>query len=304
MKAGQLFWGFLFLTLGALFLLVKFDIIIADFSYAWDLWPVTIILLGILIIVKKTVAKPVVASIFGIFVGYLIFGSVYSIAGDNLDIDFDDDYSNEYDVRYFTKPYNRYIEFAKLELDSGAGKFVIDSKTDELFEGIAKGNQTHEYYFSADIDNNKAYLELDFNKKDWHPFQGKIRNRLGIKLNDNPVWDLDFNIGAAKANFDLSDFKVRSLKINTGATDTDIIIGDLYEYVSINVEMGATSLEIDIPKGSGCKITGDMVLFAKSLEDFEKIDSDYYLTENYEEADKKINIKVYGGVSKFSITRY
>ncbi len=304
MKSGQLFWGFLFLTLGALFLLVKFDIIITDFSYAWDLWPVTIILLGLLIIVKKTIAKPFVASLFGIFVGYLIFGSIYSVVDHNIDIDWDDDYGEHYDVKYFTEPYNSDLDFAKLELGSGAGTFLISNKTDKLFEGIVKGNLTHKYSFHTDIQDNEAYIDLDFRKHDWHPFQGKIRNRLGIKLNDNPVWDLKLNIGAAKADFDLSDFKVRSLEVNTGATNTDIIIGDLYEYVSIDVEMGAASLEIDIPKESGCKVTGDMVLFAKSLEDFEKVSSDYYITENYDEAVNKINIIVEGGVSKFAIRRF
>ncbi len=304
MKAGQLFWGFLFLTLGGFFLLVKFDIFVVDFSYAWDLWPVTIILLGILIIVKKTVVKPFVASAFGIFVGYLIFGSLYSIVDNNIHIDWDNDHGRYHDVKYFTEPYMSEIEYAKLDLATGAGTFLIKNNTENLFEGMAKGNLTHKYSFSTDFQDDEAFIDLDLRKNNWHIFEERIRNKLGIKLNENPVWDLKLNIGAARADFDLSDFKVRSLELNTGATDTDIVIGDKYDFVEIDVEMGAASLVIDIPKESGCRIKGEMVLFSKSLEDFEKVNSDYYVTSNYESATNKIDIKIDGGVSQFSIRRF
>ena len=74
MKSGQLFWGFLLLCVGALFLLVRYDVIINDFGFVWDLWPLVFILWGAMIIFKKGIARSVLSSVFGLF-----FATVFNV---------------------------------------------------------------------------------------------------------------------------------------------------------------------------------------------------------------------------------
>ena len=140
--------------------------------------------------------------------------------------------------------------------------------------------------------------------KSFSIFDGKIKNKLDIELNENPIWDMKLDIGAAKASIDLTKFKVKNLDLNTGATQVFLKLGDDYENTNVDVEMGAASLEIYIPKDSGCKVTGKMFLISKDLEGFSKIRKRHYETKNYETASNKIDIDIQGGVSSLEIKRY
>jgi hypothetical protein len=68
--------------------------------------------------------------------------------------------------------------------------------------------------------------------------------------------------------------------------------------------MGAASLKIYIPKKSGCKIFGDMVLMSKYLDGFNKSDDGNYSTPNFDSTSKKIFINIDGGIASFEVKRY
>ena len=302
-KSGQIFWGLVFLTVGSLFLLVKYDVINDDFGFIWDLWPIALILIGLQVITKDSIARPIVNAVFGVFMGVIAFGSLYNtfdFVTMNIDYDDDDDY---YSVEKFSEPYDRDIEYADLYLNAGVGSCIIKRSTRDLVRGVAKGTELY-YYFNTDKSDDKAEVFFELNKKNFNLLDGKIRNRLEIQLNKNPVWGLDLEIGAAKSWFDLSDYKVRKVKLQTGATNTRLKLGDKYDETEVDVEMGAASLEIQVPYTSGCKLIGEMVLMDKNFDGFIKKDSDYYITENFSEADKKIIIDLSGAVSSIKIRRY
>ena len=134
-------------------------------------------------------------------------------------------------------------------------------------------------------------------------FNSSIQNQFQLSLNENPTYSLNASIGASKSYFNLIPFKVKNLVLETGAADTKIKLGDKSEMVYVNVEMGAAALVIYIPKSSGCKVSGDMVLMSKDLKGFENSNSVYY-TENYESASNKIIMEIQGGVSSFEVKRY
>lgn len=141
------------------------------------------------------------------------------------------------------------------------------------------------------------------NKKDFS-FGEKLRNNVQVQLNQNPVWDFEFGFGAAKAYFDLTEYKVRNILLNSGAANTTLKIGDKYDMTNIKIEMGAAKLRIYIPYDSGCKIKSDLVLSSKSMKDFNKLDSGNYVTPNYDSAENKIDIEIDAGVSSFKVIRY
>ena len=66
-------------------------------------------------------------------------------------------------------------------------------------------------------------------------------------MNVNPIWDLDFNLGAGEVNFDLSKYKVRELAIDAGAASLDIKLSDL-QNAKVIVNAGASSIILRIPK--------------------------------------------------------
>jgi hypothetical protein len=72
----------------------------------------------------------------------------------------------------------------------------------------------------------------------------------------------------------------------------------------LNVDAGASDINVSIPRESGCRILIDGALSSKHFEEFKKIDSDNYVTENFDEAANKIYIEIECGVSSISVERY
>ncbi|MBN1637784.1 MAG: hypothetical protein JW866_02370, partial [Ignavibacteriales bacterium] len=117
-------------------------------------------------------------------------------------------------------------------------------------------------------------------------------------------WNLQLNIGVSKSYLDLREFCIGEVELNTGITNIFLKLGDKSDYSEINVEMGVSMLEIQIPKSSGCRINYDLHVVDSNIDGFEKKDSEVYLTENFEAATKKIDINVEGGVTSFKVIRY
>jgi len=302
MKTKQFFWGLFFITLGGLFLLDSYSSFYIDWYYISDFWPAIFILWGLIVILKDSKAKPILSGVAGITLAVILYSFFLNIFI-SLDAEFGDD---DYVVSTYTEDWQEDVEFATLKVSGGIGKFVIKESSEKLLYARAKG-YLGKYDFDTYFSENRAKLTLDQTRKHYSflDFDDDFRNRLEVKLNDKVVWDLDLEIGAASTYLDLTDYKVRKLDLETGATRTKIKLNDKYEDTELDIHMGVASLDIDIPKESGCKISGDMVMIIKDLDGFEKIsDHDsYYVTDNYDEAKNKIKIHIDGGVSKLKVTR-
>jgi hypothetical protein len=301
MKSGQLFWGFFLLSIGALFLLIKYNIIYSEFYFVWDLWPLIFVLWGALVIFKNSLVRPFISALFGIFLALMLFGIISNFyTGFHLDFDVAD---NEFISQNFSEDYNDSAKTSFLELRTGGGIFEIKDTTDKLIEGTAYGSFA-EYDFNSKLENEHAFVELNLHKKDFNPFEGRIKNHLVLALNNNPIWNFKFDFGAAKAKFDLSPYKVNNVELNTGAANVKMKLGDKKDSTFVDVEMGAAKLKFDVPENSGCQVKSKMVLSSRSFSGFEKKDRGYYETPGFENAKKKIFIRINGGVSSLSINRY
>lgn len=301
MKSGQMFWGFFLLTLGALFLLVKYDVIYSSFEFVWDIWPLIFVFWGAMVIFKNTIGRPIINAVFGLFLGLLVYGFFNNMFwGIECNSDFND--TSVYSERYYQEWDNDVAE-ANLEINSGAGYFSILGTTDYLVDAKSRG-VFGEYDFTYDKVDSTAQLEFTLHKHNFNWFKGKFRNQLLIKLNSKPVWNLDLETGASKTNFDLSEFKMHNVRVQTGATSTRIKLGDKSERVNVDISMGAASFTLEIPKSVGCEIQSDMALVAKHFDDFTKKDSGRYLSENFENTKKKIYVNVEGGVSSLRVVTY
>ena len=299
MKSGKMFWGFFLVALGALFLLTKYEIIQSSFEFVWNVWPLLFVFWGALVIFKRSIVQPIVSALFGIFLALLIFGIIHNTF---FGFDFYDGDKGQF-TDYYYEDYNSSYKSASLEINSGAGKFIIANSTDKLIEGKAYGSLA-EYDFHSDKSDSSIDVIFDLNKKDGNFFRGRFRNQLDVSLNQNPVWDITLNIGASKSNFDFSNFKVKSLDLNTGATSTKIKLGDKFNQTNVSVDMGAASLTLEVPQNVGCEINSDMALASKHIEGFSSRGSGHYITDNFENSTKRILIDVKGGVSSLTVRRY
>jgi hypothetical protein len=127
---------------------------------------------------------------------------------------------------------------------------------------------------------------------------------MSVKLNSLIEWDMDISLGAAEFDADLSAQKVKSIDIDAGAADIEITLGDRSDTTYIDISAGATDIMIRIPQNSGCFVSTETVLVDKDLPGFNNKEKNDYYTDNYYTSNKKVIIKIEGGVSHFEVERY
>jgi hypothetical protein len=312
MKSKHFFWGFLLITLGILILLNNFTTINFYWISFWKLWPAFLILLGISLFIKQAAARNVLVSLTAILLGITIFVTIVSgwrLLDDKIIVNFgdsveisDEDY-NDWQIKNFYEDYNSGIESASLYFHAGGGVFRLTDTSSYLFEAEARGFN-EDFTLSRSDNENESSIHFTKEKTRFSITRGKFKNRLDFKLNPNPVWNLDFDLDAASTELDLRLLKIKQTKIDIGAASLKIKLGDLADTSLVNIDAGASSIEIEIPESTGCEIKTDVTLSSKKFRDFNKVKSDLYRTENFDTSDKKIFIEIDSGVSSIRVSRY
>jgi len=306
MKPSHIFWGLLFVGLGLLVLINNFTTIFMDWATIWKLWPLTIILIGLAILIKHQYGKSIIAGLAAIVLALAIFASFKTAThffSNDFQIDFGDEADYEFSTTEFTEQYDSTLQFATLNFEAGAGEFIITDTTNNLVAAKTEGHKNNYKLTRLDTDSSSV-INFDMGDKAIFRFGENYKNTVDIALNSKPIWDMNFNVGAASMDFDLTEFKTKNINVDMGAASIKIKLGNLYPETEVSVDAGASDINIFVPNGSGCKIFTDGALSSKHFSDFEKIDSDNYETENFKEAANKIYIEIDCGVSSISVERY
>jgi hypothetical protein len=312
MKPKHLFWGFLFITIGLLVLLNNFESIDLDWITIWKFWPAALILLGISFLTKQEVMKGFLVSLTAIMLAFAVFATFkagWELASDNLFIDFDDGIeisewdSEDIEITKFVEELKPGIKKAILNFNAGAGSFKLKDTTSKLIFVTAQGVRDN-YRLSRSDGKETSTIDFDMERARFSFKKGKIKNRVEVNLNPEPVWKINMDLGGAAIDFDFSKFKVEKIDMHMGAASLKAKLGSLSDELRVTLDAGASSIEIWVPETSGCEIRTDATLSSKSFEDFRKIRSDYYRTENFESAEKKIYLELDSGVSSLRVKRY
>jgi len=306
MKTSHIFWGTLFIVLGLLVLINNFTTIFMDWGTIWKLWPAAIVLLGISLLIKDKLGKGVVAGVAALIIAVSVFATFKTTTHfihDDFTIVFDELDDREFEVTEYEEAFDSSITKAFLEFDAGAGSFDVKDTTHQLF--IMKTEGIKDNYKLKRFDSDSS-SKIQFSMKHTKfRIGGKnYKNRVDISLNSNPVWDMEFDIGAASVNLDLTPYKINDLNIDMGAAALDIRLGDLNDETTVDIDAGASDIDLFVPEGSGCQIKTDVALSSKNFHGFEKIKKNLYQTSNFENAEKKIHIEIDCGVSSISVRRY
>lgn len=305
MKASHIFWGTLLVVLGVLGLLANFFEFSFQWSTAWKFWPLVLVLLGLSIIIKNKTGKLLISGLAGLVLALSIFASVSSglnIFKGGLNFKFDDEpISNE--TSRFVEEFNDSIKSAAFNFSGGAGNFKLLTETDKLID-IAAESQGMDYSFIRDDYEDKTFLTLSMESKKFRFGKKNSFNKVEIALNPNPVWDINFDVGAASMKVDLSTLKVNSVDINMGAAALNLKLGEPVEETRLDIDAGASDIDISIPENVGCEIVSDGALSSTNFDGFSKIESGKYRTANFDESSKKIYIRIDSGVSAIDVRKY
>jgi hypothetical protein len=125
-----------------------------------------------------------------------------------------------------------------------------------------------------------------------------------IKLNVYPEWEIDINATSSDLDFDLSKFKIKTIKLNGGAGTFAIKLGQPFITSDINIATGAASVKFVIPQNAACRITTSSTFSSNDFEGFIKRENRVYETPGFNAAKNKFNIQFGGVMSEFEVKRY
>ena len=314
MKFRNIFWGMLLILLGVLFILQNFNVIDIQWYGLWQLWPAFLILWGVSILPTNNWVKTILVAIVLTASAYLMvnkpvekdlgwmhrhFDKDYSYDDEEESYDYDDENVSQ----DFYIAYEDSVSSAIINFDMAAGSFYIQDTTNYLLN-FSKTGDLGEYTYNIKRTGDKAKINIKRAGEELFRNDHHKDHRVNLTLNQQPVWSLNLDVGAAKVDFDLTRFKVKKIDLDGGAASIKLKLGNHVPKSYVNIDAGASQIILKIPHDAGCDLHLNSVLSGKTITGFEKIDGGHYRTDNFDTAENKIFITMDAAVSSYTITRY
>ncbi len=301
MKTSSLFWGAFFIALGGLFLADN----ISSLTFSWDviikLWPLILVFWGIGFLFKETAFKWIISGCNGLLFAYVVFAG-YKTATDFTWDDNDD--GNSYSVHHYVRPYSDNLDSAQIRIKAGIGEFYLQDVSPELFEANIDG-VFQNYSFDYDTKKNSESIDLSLDEGNIKVHWDDFKNKVNVKLNPNPIWDINFEISAAHIDMDLSKYNIGSFKLESGASDINLKLGTKTPQSRVKIDAAASSLKLGVPKEASCEILTDTELSVKNIKGFYKAGDNVYRSENYnKDGAKKITVELESALSSIKVDTY
>lgn len=292
-NSGNLFWGLLLTLIGTLFLLSNFNLVEIDLTRLFKLWPVLIIFAGIsLLSLRGWVGATITGLLMLMLLGLVGLAAVGKIGGneparqDSISIDQSDRISE-----------------GSITIDAGAGRINIGSEqmeklvTAELSSSFARLVQT------SSTEGNTQHVNIRLGQdgpRIGHPG----RNDLNVSVTESTPISLKVDAGAARIDADLSQVQLRRLLVDSGASNIDLRLGNRLPTSEIEFDVGMSSVRILVPENAGVSLRLDSGMSSRNIPGMRQVNENYYESDNYASAEKKINIRGQMGMTSFNLERY
>ena len=309
MKSEKIVWGITLVFVGSILLLDNFDVIDFYWRSVWHFWPLILILSGLNLVFGKAKQSPAGKALV-ILLTCVVLGAVAYVgstrSNHNANWFFNNDEelsaSDTNQVRTFSETYNPAIPNAALTIEGGATVYELKEATSQLFE--AEVNQSYgQYTLTKSSTDSLDKVQFKMHDGSWN-LKKSNANKAVLRLNPNPIWSIQLDMGAGKADFDLSAYKLAALTIEGGAAAFEVKLGQPLTLTTVSVETGVSEVKVSIPENAACQIEYEGGLTSKSFEGFDKKRDGLYESANYAAAATKIHIKLNGGLSSFKVKRY
>ena len=320
MNSKSLFTGGILILLGILFLGKEWGWFHINWHEISRLWPLLLIYFGLIALLGKSNGSATVITIILLCIAIPTVlvrscqervGTAFNRNGIHIDMDddHDNDDNNDNDTSFkgsnqkLNSPMNADIKSASFNFSGGAEEFEISGTSQDLIEAdaiLTFGN------ISLKKTGDSTNPTIDFalrGKKNNINIGEDNDNKINLKLNPSVLWDMNFEFGAGKADFDLSEYKVKNLSIKTGLTETDVKLGDKVDNLEVKIESGLTDIEFQVPESVGCRIDIDGGFNEKDFDGFIQKNG-HWETSNFDKSTKKITLKFNGGLQSLKVRRY
>lgn len=310
-RINTIFTGLLLIALGMVFFANMYGYLPWNF---WinvvDLWPLVLIIAGIALFFNKRVPFSAVLLIFlVVLVGYsFVLGQSYGPHGHPSDSD---------RVMNLEAVLEERVEKADLDLTLG-GTAIKLSALDELEESrflvqgkyewnplLGKESRFISRHFSSEpefkYDRSGRTAKVKFKTK---VGSGSVGDALDLELSPEVEYDIDISAGAIDGVLDFSKLKVEDLDISLGASALTLKMGDTGGRSKVDISSGASDITIIVPESVGLKINvSGIVSDTNFAGDGMLLSSKDWVSDNYNEADTKIEMNISMAAGKIDLQR-
>jgi hypothetical protein len=278
----KLFFGILFFLLGLIGIFNLWDFF--SLNLPWQVWPVGIIIVGVLFMVRQ---KGLAFVVVGLLIILGIFSSGWECCGDFEKVEF----SHDFDLVG--------VDYVDLNLDYGIGDLSVSRGNNEskiLFSGMTDEFSEPDIFES--IDGNVKEIRIS---KEGEGFGFNQDDKWSLELGEDAFYNLEFHYGVADVEMDLRGLNVDELKVTQGVSDSKIIFA---EYPSVvRLDGGVSDIDLVFPEKYGVVIAVGGGLLDKSFDGFERRGGKWY-SEGYDEMGENIDVRFDGGVSDLKASFY
>jgi hypothetical protein len=197
-------------------------------------------------------------------------------------------------VETLTLPLSRVTE-ASIRIRFGAGELTTRiAASGHLVDGEFHGGVRHRL-------QGPGRVELEQDTSHGLPWLDH-RSAWTVGLTGEVPLDLRVEAGASRNVLDLRDLLVRSLDLQTGASETRILVPRAAGQTSVRAQAGAASLTFEIPEGVAARIRTRVVLGSVQVDEtrFPAVAGGYE-SPDYATAANRVDIDVQGGVGSLRI---
>lgn len=290
MRGERIFRGLLLIGVGIFLLLVNFGLVSREFWWQMGrLWPLLLVALGVRLLLRDSVPAACLAAL--LVLGIFGFAAWQAWGGNTA--------AAEKKTTVFGLESVAAVEECLLTIDFGAGELNIGAGADKLAAGQLE-------YYSAKPDwhynteDGRGILRVTQTEEPWtglfrRPDRGGYH--WALQLAAGPVWEIEADTGACRAEMDLTELSVGRFDLNTGASSVAVRFGDKQAACRVKIDAGASDIRLSFPRGAGVRVDLTGSLGGNNLAKAGLVrQGDYYTTPDYTAAAVKFDAAVHLGV--------
>jgi hypothetical protein len=190
---------------------------------------------------------------------------------------------------------------ARVRIQHGAGRlnFGAGSSPDVLLEGDFGGGVNVEPHRSGDTLEATLKTDVQFFPFMWMPGSPLDWN---VSLNREIPLELRLETGACETRLDLTDLKVTDLRVESGASSTEVTLPANAGSTRARFQTGAASVRIRIPQGVAAHIRVGGALSSTKVDEsrFPRM-GDTYQSPDYGTAANRADIEIEMGVGSVEV---
>jgi hypothetical protein len=288
------FWPLVLIVIGLIALLADLNLISTDRLYRLaDLWPLILIVIGLELVSRRalTGAAVDVATVLILLIAastaiaYVAAGP--PIPGGTQTLE--------------SSGQTGTVNSASLHIDVGAATVTVQGST-SLGQDLYRAHIQYTGRKPA-VTFDKSTGDVSISQEGTFGFFGNQRLVVDLQISPAVPWNINVNSGAATDTFKLTNVKVSSIELNTGASREDITLGAPKGIVPITVNGGALTVHVHRPSGTAAsaQVSGGAVTLTADGQQARGIGSKTWQSDGYDAAADAYRIEVNGGASTVTV---